>query len=60
MDRYVIIRSDNKSISQPMNRAEAIRHVKEYDSQGISSYIISEEEGLRIKNAEKFNTPKWE
>lgn len=60
MDRYVIIRADNKSISQPMNKKEAIKHVKEYDKQGISSYIISEDEGLRIKNPEKFNIPKWE
>ena len=59
MDRYVIIRSDNKSISKPMNRKEAISQVKEYDRLGISSYIVSEDEGLRISNLQNFNNPKW-
>ncbi|SHK07444.1 hypothetical protein [Tepidibacter formicigenes] len=47
MNRYVIIRSDTKSISSPMNKKEAISKVKEYDKQGISSYIVSKNEGNR-------------
>ncbi|MEJ8555432.1 hypothetical protein [Tepidibacter sp. Z1-5] len=60
MEKYIIIRSDNKSISKPMNREEAIYTVKKYDKQGISSYIVSEDEGNRIVKDGNFYTPKWE
>ncbi|WFD12118.1 hypothetical protein [Tepidibacter hydrothermalis] len=60
MERYVIIRSDNKSISEPMDREEAICTVKDYDKQGISSYIVSEDEGHRIAKDGNFYTPKWD
>lgn len=60
MERYVIIRSDNKSISKSMDREEAICTVKNYDKQGISSYIVSEDEGHRIAKDGNFYTPKWE
>ncbi|KXZ39731.1 hypothetical protein SAMN05661008_00591 [Alkalithermobacter thermoalcaliphilus JW-YL-7 = DSM 7308] len=56
--KYVIIRSDTKSISKPMSRNEAILKVKEYDKDGISAYIVSEDEGNRIMKSE-FNIPKW-
>ncbi|WP_099189220.1 hypothetical protein [Tepidibacter mesophilus] len=60
MEKYVIIRSDNKSISKPMDRQQAISTVKNYDKQGISSYIVSEDEGSRIAKNKDFNIPKWE
>ena len=31
MNRYVIIRSDTKSISPPMSKQEAIKKIKQYD-----------------------------
>ncbi|MGL5312862.1 MAG: hypothetical protein ACRC92_06415 [Peptostreptococcaceae bacterium] len=40
MNRYVIIRSDTKSISSPMSRQEAIKKLKEYGREGISSYLV--------------------
>lgn len=57
MDKKYVIRTD-ASISEPMTREEAIQKAKEYDRQGISAYIISEEEGKRLKNND-FRTPKW-
>ncbi|SHG96728.1 hypothetical protein [Tepidibacter thalassicus] len=42
MNKYVIIRADIKSISNPMTKEEAISKMKEYDKQGIPSYIISQ------------------
>ncbi len=57
MDKKYVICTD-ASISQPMTRDEAIKKVKEYDQQGVSAYIVSEEEGSRIKDSE-FRTPKW-
>lgn len=57
--KFVIIKSDDKSVSNPMTREEAISHVKEYDKKGISAYIVSEDEGTRIKNS-SFNIPKWD
>ncbi len=56
--KYVIIRSDTKTISSPMNQDEALSEVKNYDKQGISAYIVSEDEGNRIKNSH-FNFPEW-
>lgn len=40
MNKYIIIRSDTKSISPPMPKQEAIKRLKLYGSQGITSYII--------------------
>lgn len=58
MEERYVIRTD-KEISKPMSRDEAIRAVKEYEHKGISAYIVSEDEGERLKNS-KFNIPKWE
>lgn len=55
-DKYVI-KTEN-GLSQSMTREEAIEKVKNYSNQGISAYIVSEDEGERIKNS-KWNTPKW-
>ncbi|SHJ69580.1 hypothetical protein [Paramaledivibacter caminithermalis] len=60
MEKKYVIVGDNNSISTPMNRKEATDKVKEYEKQGISAYIVSENEGKRIKESGKFNTPKWE
>ena len=57
MDKRYVIRTDT-FISEPMSREEAIQQVKGYDQQGISAYIVSEEESKRIKKGE-FQTPKW-
>lgn len=40
MDKYIIIRSDTKSISPPMSKQEAIKKLKQYDKDGICSYLI--------------------
>lgn len=57
MDKRYVIRTD-AFISEPMSREEAIQQVKKYDQQGVSAYIVSEEESKRIKPGE-FRTPKW-
>lgn len=41
MNSYIIIRSDTKSISPPMPKQEAIKKLKQYGKEGISSYIVS-------------------
>lgn len=56
-ERYVV-RTDNV-ITKSMSRDEAIKKVKEYDKQGISAYIVSEDEGKRLEKSQ-FNEPKWE
>ncbi|WP_425447055.1 hypothetical protein [Dethiothermospora halolimnae] len=58
MTEKYVVRTDEK-ITNPMSREEAIKMVKDYDKQGISAYIVSEDEGERLKNS-KFNVPKWE
>ncbi|MEG1311938.1 MAG: hypothetical protein RSD47_08035 [Romboutsia sp.] len=40
MNKYVIIRSDTKSISPPMSKDEAIKKLKQYDRDGICSYLV--------------------
>ena len=57
-EKYVVVTDDN--FSEPMSKQEAIKSVKNYNSQNITAYIISEEEAKRIKTPENFNTPKWE
>lgn len=56
-ERYMV-RTDNV-ITKPMSRDEAIKMVKQYDKQGISAYIVSEDEGKRLEKSQ-FNEPKWE
>ncbi|MBF8984796.1 hypothetical protein IZY60_14730 [Lutibacter sp. B2] len=57
MEQRYVIRTKS-SVSESMTRENAIKEVKKYDQQGISAYIVSEEEEKRIENS-KFNTPKW-
>ena len=59
MDEKYVIVTENK-FSDPMSREEAIKAVKEYDKEGITGYIVSEEEAKRIKDPNNFNTPKWD
>lgn len=60
MDKKYVIVGKNNSISEPMNRMEAINKAKQYINEGKTAYIISEEESKRIKETGKFNTPEWE
>ncbi|KNF09518.1 hypothetical protein CLPU_3c02980 [Gottschalkia purinilytica] len=57
MDKKYVVRTDVK-LSNAMTREEAIKAVKEYESQGVSAYIVSETEAERIKDSE-FNKPSW-
>lgn len=60
MDKRFVIVGENNSVSEPMSRKEALNKVKEYEKQGVSAHIVSENEGKRIKESGKFNAPKWE
>ncbi len=48
-DKYVVIKMDGY-VSEPMTQEKAIEKAKEYDQEGISAYIASEEEGIKIRN----------
>lgn len=56
MNKYMIIRSDNKSISPPMSKHEAIIKLKEYNKKGISTYLVSRSEYINIIYSNKYNT----
>ncbi len=58
--KYVVVGEKDNSISKPMSREEAINKVKDLASEGLEYYIVTEEEGQRIKQSGKFNRPKWE
>ncbi|CAH2213700.1 hypothetical protein [Tepidibacter aestuarii] len=60
MQKYIIIRSDNNSISQPMNIEEAVSKVENYNKQGVFSYIVSESEGHRLSGTQSFESTKLE
>ena len=51
----MIIRSDNKSISPPMLKHEAIMKLREYNKKGISTYLISKNKYLHIGYSDKSN-----
>jgi len=57
MEEKYVIKTEN-GISECMPREEAIEKVKKYSNQGIEAYIVSEDEGERIKKS-KWNKPKW-
>lgn len=57
-NKFVVIGMDN-SISKPMSKKEAINKVKDNYHNGLTSYIVSKDEGDRIKKDGGFNTPKW-
>lgn len=58
MDREYVIYA-NSDISSPMSREEAIAKVKEYAHEGVDAYIMSKEEGDRVKSSHEFNIPEW-
>lgn len=58
MNRYVIIRSDTKSISPPMCKQEAIKKVQEYGRKGISSYLVYKNKSLSFDYITKTNIYK--
>lgn len=47
------------NLSEPMSKEDAIKHVKEQKSKGITGYIVSQEESIRMETPENFNKPKW-
>ncbi|MGL5348398.1 MAG: hypothetical protein ACRDA3_13710 [Peptostreptococcaceae bacterium] len=55
MNKYVIIRSDTKSISPPMSKQDAINKLREYDKNGISSYLVSKSNYLNFDFFNKSN-----
>jgi|GEM_PF-825443 len=56
--KYMVCTESN--ISQPLSRQEAISKVKELEKDGINAYIVSQDEGERIKKShEKLHTPRW-
>lgn len=55
MNRYVIIRSDTKSISPPMSKQEAIKKIKQYDKDGISTYLVCKNEPTNISSINNSN-----
>jgi len=59
MDEKYIVVTENQ-FSDPMQKEDAIKVVKEYDKKGINGYIVSEEEAKRIKHPNNFNKPKWD
>ena len=58
MNRYIIIRSDTKSISSPMSKQEAISKLKQYDKDGICSYVVYKNKHLDFNNLNKSNLTK--
>lgn len=48
MNKYIIIRSDTKSISSPMSKKEALKTIQYYDKKGISSLLISENKDFNL------------
>lgn len=56
--KYVVITKEK--FSEPMTKQDAIKSVKEYDTRGVSGYIVSEEEANRIGTPDNFNKPEWE
>ena len=60
MNKYIIIRYDNKSISPPMSKHEAILTLKEYNKKGISSYVIPKNNFMTINYINKNSTSSLE
>lgn len=60
MNKYIIIRYDNKSISPPMSKHEAILILKEYNKKGISSYVIPKNNYMTINYINKNSTSSLE
>ncbi|MGL4912780.1 MAG: hypothetical protein ACRC3Y_10175 [Romboutsia sp.] len=58
MNKYIIIRSDTKSISSPMSKQDAITKLKQYDRDGICSYVVSKNKYLDFNNLNKTNLVK--
>src|SRR5699024_3412198 len=54
MNTYMIIRSDNKSISPPMLKHEAIMKLREYNIKSIATYLISKNKYLHNNNSDKY------
>lgn len=55
--KYVVM--TNKVFSEPMSKENAIKSVKEYDSKGVTGYVVSEEEAKKIGTPDNFNNSEW-
>lgn len=55
MNRYIIIRSDTKSISPPMSKQEAIKKLKQYNKDGVCSYVVYKNKYLNFDCVNKSN-----
>lgn len=55
-EKYVV--KTDKGFSEPMSREAAISKVKTYSNEGVNAYIVSEDEGERIKKS-NWNPPTW-
>lgn len=55
MNKYIIIRSDTKSISPPLSEKEALKKLKQYDIEGISSYLVYKNKYLDFDYIHKSN-----
>ncbi len=56
--KYMVCTVNN--ISQPLDRQAAISRVKELERNGVDAYIVSKDEGERIKKShDKLHTPRW-
>lgn len=41
MTKYIIIRSDTKSISSPLSLEKTLKSIRKYSEMGICAYIVS-------------------
>ena len=55
MSKYILIRADDKSISPPMSKHEAIIKLKEYNKKGILTYVVSKNKHLNINYSSNSN-----
>ena len=55
MSKYILIRADDKSISPPMSKHEAIMKLKEYNKKGILTYVVSKNKHLNINYSSNSN-----
>ena len=55
MSKYILIRADDKSISPPMSKHEAIMKLREYNKKGILTYVVSKNKHLNINYSSNSN-----
>ena len=55
MSKYILIRADDKSISPPMSKHEAIMKLREYNKKCIVTYVVSKNKHLNINYSSNSN-----